>query len=274
MVTSTIIFNDSIIIRYEIFIRKMENDKPTEQWNKVQNTIESRKTEASTWMDKIIPHKDYYDASAIPYGVYKYSPFCPLEKRDIEIDGTIYNSCEQFVMAKKAIMFGDTKTLEKIMEEKRPQNLKHFDTKINNVDQDIWNAVSFDVLTQGNYQKFNQHADLKNLLLGTGNKLLVQCKDNKKSAQRSRSDATFMNRMTVPEVSIKRQTEANLGVLGSEVYLNKRRKNEAHDINKWTKNNTIGQSLMIVRKRLVDEEENRIARFTEAMSLFQELKKK
>ena len=116
------------------------------------------------WLDKISPPEDYFDATATPYGIFKKGPLCHLQKRDIEIDGNIYNSCEQFINAKKATLFGDTKTLEKIMKETNTQVMKQRSKEIKNLNQDVWNGAEFDILTQANYHKFSQHADLKILL--------------------------------------------------------------------------------------------------------------
>ena len=129
------------------------------------------------WMDKILPHEEYFDAHLLPFGIYREGPFCHLQNRDIEIAGNKYNSCEQFVQAKKAMMFGDIKTLNKIMEETNPKIMKQRAKEIKNVQEDVWNDSMFDILTQANYHKFTQNADLKVLLLSTGRKLLVQCND-------------------------------------------------------------------------------------------------
>ena len=256
----------------------------------MESTLQRKSVSGSfnKWLDKITPHEDYFDAKATPYGILRKGPFCPLQKRDIEIDGNIYNSCEQFINAKKATLFGDTKTLDKIMKETNPQVMKQRSKEINNVDVNVWNASAFDIITQANYHKFSQHGDLKILLLSTGNKLLVECRDVSKPTRktlteppikpsRSKSDLNQMYKPTEPTTSQnmskltpdKRSTTA---FASNESYLDKRTEFDAQDTSKWDRKNYIGQSLIIVRKRLQREEIDRKARFLEAMMKFDEVK--
>ena len=240
------------------------------------------------WLDKVTPHEDYFDANATPYGILRKGPLCPLQKRDIEIDGNIYNSCEQFTNAKKAILFGDTKTLEKIMQETNPQVMKQRSKEINNVNEDVWNASAFDIITQANYHKFSQHADLKILLLSTGNKLLVECRDVGKPPRktlkeqpmkpsRSKSDLSQLYKPTESTTSqhmslLTPGKRVSSTFASNESYLDKRTEFDAQDTSKWDRKNYIGQSLMIVRKRIQREEIDRKARFLEAMMKFDEVK--
>jgi predicted NAD-dependent protein-ADP-ribosyltransferase YbiA (DUF1768 family) len=46
-----------------------------------------------------------------------YSQWCP---SIFEIDGVVYNTAEQYMMAKKALLFGDYDSLKKIMLEESP----------------------------------------------------------------------------------------------------------------------------------------------------------
>ena len=241
------------------------------------------------WLDKITPHEDYFDANATPYGILWKRPFCPLQKREIEIEGNIYNSCEQFINAKKATLFGDTETLDKIMKETNPQVIKQRSKEIINVHVEVWKASEFDIITQANYHKFSQHADLKILLLSTGDKLLVECRDISKPTRNTlkklrikppRRSKPELNQMYKPTEPTKSQNISKLPTdqrssttfASKESYLDKRTEFDAQDTSKWNRKNYIGQSLMIVRKRIRREEIDRKARLMESMMKYDEVK--
>ena len=258
------------------------------------------------WMDNILPHNEYFDADVAPLGLFRDGPFCHLQKREIEIAGNKYNSCEQFILAKKAIMFGDMKTWNKIMKETNPKVMKQRAKEIRNVQEDVWNANIFDIYTQANYHKFQQNTDLKVLLLSTGNKLLVQCNDVAKPpriglsrtktvktrlTESSNSDFASSSQRRIPESTNSRhltyqeytnRVSQNMHTLGPESKtstnffsndssLDKIRESEVQDIRRWDKKNILGQSLMMVRKKLMNEELARKTRLLDAMNLHKEL---
>ncbi len=90
------------------------------------------------------------------------------------IDGVEYTSCEQYMMAKKAILFKDYISLDKIMNTKIPKEQKALGRAIKNFDKDKWEAVCREIVYEGNYAKFTQNPDLKDALLATGNKEIVE----------------------------------------------------------------------------------------------------
>lgn len=96
-------------------------------------------------------------------------------KRDIiDHDGVKYNCCEQYMMAEKARVFQDTNTLNDILSANTPDEQKKLGRKVRNFDGNIWNSVCLYVVYNGNLLKFTQHPDLKDKLLATGNKTLVE----------------------------------------------------------------------------------------------------
>jgi len=64
-------------------------------------------------------------------------------KRDIvDIDGTVYNCCEQYMMAKKAQLFGDMETLKQIMATDSPRGQKDLGRTVAGFDQEKWNHLN------------------------------------------------------------------------------------------------------------------------------------
>lgn len=95
-------------------------------------------------------------------------------KRNFIVDGVKYNCAEQYMMAKKAILFKDDIALKKIMESTNPYDQKAFGRNVEFFDVKVWEEHAKNIVYKGNYNKFTQHIDLKELLLSTGNKTLCE----------------------------------------------------------------------------------------------------
>lgn len=93
---------------------------------------------------------------------------------DFAIDGITYPTAEHWMMAQKARIMGDTNTLEQILACGGPDEAKAFGRQVTNWDQTKWDAEKFDVVVQGNLAKFSQDPELREYLLGTGDKVLVE----------------------------------------------------------------------------------------------------
>jgi len=87
----------------------------------------------------------------------------------------IYNCCEQRMMHKKALYFGDYDTANKIMATSEPSEQKKLGREVKNFDETKWNEVADYIVTTANYHKFSQNNNIKSLLLATGDKYIVEC---------------------------------------------------------------------------------------------------
>lgn len=92
----------------------------------------------------------------------------------IDDDGTTYNCAEQYMMAQKALLFGDNEIFCKIMNETNPYNIKNLGKLVRNFNDETWNKNKFDIVYNGNLLKFSQNEELKQKLLDTENKILVE----------------------------------------------------------------------------------------------------
>jgi len=90
------------------------------------------------------------------------------------IEGITYRSCEQYMMAKKALLFDDIKIYYAIMAEASPKNCKKLGREIHNFDSAKWDACKEEIVYNANYAKFSQHPELKQKILTTGNATLVE----------------------------------------------------------------------------------------------------
>ena len=91
-----------------------------------------------------------------------------------EIDGIKYYTAEQYMMSQKALTFNDIEINSKIMEEKDPKTYKKLGRQVKNFDSSIWDKKKFDIVVKGNIAKFSQNEKLKEFLLNTKDKILVE----------------------------------------------------------------------------------------------------
>jgi ribA/ribD-fused uncharacterized protein len=77
-------------------------------------------------------------------------------------------------MWRKATLFGDRPMAERILAAPHPRAAKMLGGRVEGFDQQTWNAHRSDIVVAGNVAKFAQHADLREFLLGTGRRILVE----------------------------------------------------------------------------------------------------
>jgi ribA/ribD-fused uncharacterized protein len=78
------------------------------------------------------------------------------------------------MMAGKARLFGDDATLARILTARTPAEAKKLGRQIRDFDQRVWESQRFGLVVDGNLAKFGQHARLREFLLGTGSRVLVE----------------------------------------------------------------------------------------------------
>ena len=91
-----------------------------------------------------------------------------------DIEGTQYPSAEHFMMASKARLFGDHKTLAKILASAEPKDAKALGRMVVGFEAALWEAHGFDFVVQANLAKFSQNLELKDFLISTSPKVLVE----------------------------------------------------------------------------------------------------
>lgn len=93
---------------------------------------------------------------------------------DFIIDEILYNCAEKYMMAEKAMLFKDYETLEEILAAENQPEIKALGRKIKNFNEEIWNREKYEIVKRGNLAKFSQGENLKEFLLGTGDKIIVE----------------------------------------------------------------------------------------------------
>jgi hypothetical protein len=137
---------------------------------------------------------------------------------EFNINNKIYNCCEQFMMEQKALLFSDYETADLIMKSAEPKEQKKLGRTVKNFNESKWNNVADGIVYNANLAKFSQNLELKNKLLLTGEKLIVEC---------SPYDSIWGNGLNITDT------------------LNT-------NINEWKGTNRLGLAIMRVRATLVD----------------------
>jgi len=94
--------------------------------------------------------------------------------RSFDVGHLTYCCMEQYMMSKKAELFGDMEIRDRIMAADQQAEIKNLGRKVRNFDEQVWNRFKLPIVLTGNYYKFSQHADLRRFLMGTGEALLVE----------------------------------------------------------------------------------------------------
>lgn len=90
------------------------------------------------------------------------------------IEGVEYPTAEHYMMVQKARLFSDEAIREKILAARTPREVKELGRQIQNFDQVVWEQQRYNIVVAGNKAKFSQHDALKQFLLSTGNKIIVE----------------------------------------------------------------------------------------------------
>jgi ribA/ribD-fused uncharacterized protein len=95
-------------------------------------------------------------------------------KSDFSIETDEYCCMEQYMMAEKAKLFEDKDVLEEIMKSRYPKQIKELGRKVRNFDDEVWKKKRYSIILNGNYSKFIQNDGLKQFLLQTKNRVIVE----------------------------------------------------------------------------------------------------
>lgn len=93
---------------------------------------------------------------------------------DFTVDGVQYRSAEHFMMAEKARLFGDEEMRTRVLDSETPADAKKIGRAVRGFDDATWLAHRYDIVVRAGIAKFGQHHELRDFLLATGDKVLVE----------------------------------------------------------------------------------------------------
>lgn len=91
-----------------------------------------------------------------------------------EVDNITYKTAEHWMMAKKAELFGDKAIFEKIIHANSLAEAKKLGREVKNYVDTVWLENRYEIVRQGNLYKFSQNAALKEFLIQTNERILVE----------------------------------------------------------------------------------------------------
>lgn len=94
---------------------------------------------------------------------------------DFTVNGISFSSMEQYMMYQKALRFGDTKIVDKILATDDVAKIKKLGREVQGYDDSVWNGVRQIIVYEGLTAKFSQNEDLKAKLLETKDVILAEC---------------------------------------------------------------------------------------------------
>ena len=95
-------------------------------------------------------------------------------EKEFTVDKVTYKTAEHWMMAHKARLFKNEDIFEKIINSNSPGEVKSLGRKVKGFDEKIWNENRYKIVVEGNYHKFTQHPKLKEFLVNTNNRIIVE----------------------------------------------------------------------------------------------------
>lgn len=121
-----------------------------------------------TFSDLTKKYKDYHFFYVGCFSNWYTSPFVDTST------GVFYNCSEQFMMHKKALLFGDEETASKILATLSPLSQKSLGRQVSGFDGETWERWARPIVYEGCHYKFTQNKQLLRKLLSTKGTLLVE----------------------------------------------------------------------------------------------------
>lgn len=90
------------------------------------------------------------------------------------IEGLSYPTAEHFMMAEKARLFGDEAARQAILSCSHPAQAKALGRTVADFDHSTWERARWDIVVNANKAKFSAHPPLRDFLLATGERILVE----------------------------------------------------------------------------------------------------
>lgn len=90
------------------------------------------------------------------------------------VDGQRYPTAEHYMMAEKAVLFGDQETRAQILQAATPNAAKALGRKITGFNEQDWLQHRYEIVVRANKAKFSQNPELNSFLKETGSCIIVE----------------------------------------------------------------------------------------------------
>lgn len=123
---------------------------------------------------KLVKYLFFWGHQPSKDGMVTKSCFSQWWLADFIVDNITYKSAEHYMMAEKARLFEQYEIREKIIETKSPAAAKKLGRQVEKFNVNTWEENRFEIVKKANFYKFSQHPDLKEFLLQTKKRILVE----------------------------------------------------------------------------------------------------
>ena len=86
-----------------------------------------------------------------------------------------FSSAEQYMMYRKAVLFGDDETARQVMVLSSPAEIKALGRLVKGFDQKLWDENKYEIVKRGVQLKFSQNMELMERLLSFGGCVFAEC---------------------------------------------------------------------------------------------------
>ncbi|MFJ3638189.1 NADAR family protein [Streptomyces sp. NPDC090108] len=90
------------------------------------------------------------------------------------VDGVEYATAEHWMMAGKARLFADPEAERRVLAAAHPAEAKKAGRLVRGFDEEVWERERFRIVVEGSVHKFAADDALRDFLLGTGERVLVE----------------------------------------------------------------------------------------------------
>jgi ribA/ribD-fused uncharacterized protein len=90
------------------------------------------------------------------------------------VNHVVYKTAGHWMMARKAFLFRDMESYNKILNADRIEEAQTFGRNIKGFDELKWMEWRYEIVREGNFHKFNQGKKLRAYLLNTGNAIIAE----------------------------------------------------------------------------------------------------
>lgn len=86
-----------------------------------------------------------------------------------------FSSAEQYMMYRKAVLFGDDEIARQVMMLSSPAEIKALGRLVKGFDQKLWDENKYEIVKRGVQLKFSQNKELMECLLSFGDCVFAEC---------------------------------------------------------------------------------------------------
>lgn len=90
------------------------------------------------------------------------------------VDGVRFATAEHYMMWRKALLFGDEESAVRIVAASHPRQAKMLGRRVRGFDERTWVDERRAIVRDASVAKFGQRPELRDFLLGTGERILVE----------------------------------------------------------------------------------------------------